>query len=168
MGTLLLHPTSSAPPSQRGRHVPHGHWETMGTRCSSMSSTHPASRGQILTLPHGLLSAHRPLQPSVLGGARNIVFGRHTLGVGTPITHSGPPLHRAQAGVSLFPFGVGYTPLCCHDSLQPQLRPSSSPQGLSRHALAAPPVRGPIPSPGHRITLDHRSSCPRCKDTLSA
>ena len=85
-------------PHVRGRHVPHGHLGSHGDSPSSpMSSVHPASRGQILTQPHGLLASHTSLQPSLLAATLRIVFGR-PFGAGTPAVSLQAPLHRVQRG----------------------------------------------------------------------
>ena len=150
----MLYPMSSAPPLLGGDMFLMAIWEAMGTLL-----LHPCPQ---CILPREGRSSHNrtgswqltAVQPSLLAGTRRIVFGRTLSGPARLQSHSRRRSIASNAGMSVSPFGAGSTPLWCHASLQPQFRPSSCTLGLSRHALAAPSVRGPIPSSGHRTTPD--------------
>ena len=85
-------------PTARGRHVPHGHLGSHGDSPSSpMSSVHPASRGQILTQPQGLLAAHRRAALTPRRDPENRLR-TNTFRAGTPAVSLQAPLHRVQRG----------------------------------------------------------------------
>ena len=85
-------------PTVRGRHAPHGHLGSHGDSPSSpMSSVHPASRGQILTQPHGLLAAHRRAALTPRRDPENRLR-TNTFRAGTLAVSLQAPLHRVQRG----------------------------------------------------------------------
>ena len=138
----MPYPMSSAPPLLGGDMFLMAIWEAMGTLF-----LHPCPQ---CILPREGRSSHNRtgswqltvVQPSLLAGTRRIVFGRTLSGPARLQSHSRRRSIASNAGMSVSPFGAGSTPLWCHASLQPQFRPSSCTLGLSRHALAAPSVRG--------------------------